>query len=122
MVEVPKPLSTRRLNDKGLMVRDFIIGSGGGAATGRMVSINYEGTLQEGGETFDKNQSRTQPLQFRLGCGAVIKGLDQGLAGMRVGGEREIVIPACLGYGKKANGKIPKNANLIFYVKLVSVG
>jgi len=117
------PLSTRRL-EKGVVVRDFIIGGGGEIRNGGMVGINYEGTLPdvEGTPTFDKNQSRTNPLTFRLGCGNVIKGLEVGLKGMKVGGEREIRIPPNMGYGKKKNGKIPPGSTLMFYVKLVSLG
>ena len=93
-------------------------------SNGKMISINYEGTFPDVKDTpvFDKNQSRSNPLSFRHGCGSVIKGLDVGLKGMRVGGEREIKIPAEMGYGKKKNGKIPANSVLLFYVKLVKVG
>jgi len=113
-----KPLSTRMLAN-GVKVQDIIFGTGPPAKKGRLVSINYIGTFPETGEVFDKNQSRSSPLQFRLGTGQVIRGLDIGMDGMRSGGERIITIPPEMGYGKNGSGKIPKNAVLEFAVKFI---
>ncbi|GMH89094.1 hypothetical protein TL16_g11354, partial [Triparma laevis f. inornata] len=87
---------------------------------GRQLSITYIGALEDG-TVFDKNKSKKNPLKFRLGLGEVIKGLEVGVKGMRVGGEREIVIPSEMGYGKKNVGNIPSESTLVFTVQLVGV-
>lgn len=87
---------------------------------GKTVSVNYTGTLTDGTK-FDSSYDRNQPFDFQLGAGQVIKGWDQGVAGMKVGGKRKLVIPPGLGYGAQANGKIPANSTLIFEVELLSV-
>ena len=109
--------SVQRLHG-GVEVKDIIIGSGAAVKAGRKVSILYVGSFPDG-EVFDKNQNRKSPLQFRLGTGEVIRGLDIGLEGMKVGGERIITVPSELGYGRKGSGKIPKNATLVFHVQLL---
>lgn len=122
-------LSLRRLKS-GIILKELTIGSGALVKSGRKVSINYVATLQSTGETFDKNQSKVKPLTFRLGTGEMIRGLELGLEGMREGGERTLVIPPALGYGKTkqkgggvhGNVVIPKNSTLVFEVKLASVG
>jgi len=122
-------LSLRRLKS-GIILKEQTIGSGALVKSGRKVSINYVATLQSTGETFDKNQSKVKPLTFRLGTGEMIRGLEMGLEGMREGGERTVVIPPALGYGKTkqkgggihGNVVIPKNSTLVFEVKLASVG
>jgi FKBP-type peptidyl-prolyl cis-trans isomerase len=112
-------ISQRRLHG-GVLVKDIIIGSGSTVKPGRKVSILYVGSLASNGKVFDKNQNHSKPLQFRLGTGQVIRGLDIGLEGMKVGGERNITIPPELGYGNKAMGdKIPKNSTLVFQVRLI---
>jgi FKBP-type peptidyl-prolyl cis-trans isomerase len=112
-------ISQRRLHG-GVIVKDIIIGSGQTAKQGRKVSILYVGSLASNGNVFDKNQNHSKPLQFRLGTGQVIRGLDIGLEGMKVGGERHITIPPELGYGNKSMGdKIPKNSTLVFQVRLI---
>lgn len=120
-------LTKERVLKDGLRVRDIIHGSGSSIKSGRKVSITYEGRLQNSNKVFDKNTSMMNPLVFRIGTGEVIKGLERGLDGMKVGGEREIVIPPALGYGKKGskggpNGGIPGNATLCFVVQLLKVG
>lgn len=116
-----KPYSERRLAG-GILVKDIIIGDGSQVKLGRRASILYTGSFPDG-KVFDKNQNRRSPLQFRVGTGEVIRGLERGLEGMRVNGERTIVIPPHLGYGKKGSGKvIPKNSTLVFHVNLISVG
>lgn len=111
-------ISQRRLTG-GVLVKDVIIGTGPVAKQGRKVSISYVGSLTNG-QVFDKNQNHSKPLQFRLGTGQVIRGLDIGLDGMKVGGERIITIPPELGYGDKPMGdKIPKNSTLVFDIRLI---
>lgn len=126
--EISKPsekkgsLTRKRMIDAGIIVQDIIHGTGSIIRSGRKVSINYVGTFPESGKVFDKNTSKSNPLCFRVGTGEVIKGLDRGLAGMKVGGERIITIPPELAYGKKGSGNIPGNSTLCFSVKLLSVG
>mmetsp|Transcript_8490 Transcript_8490/g.16005 ORF Transcript_8490/g.16005 Transcript_8490/m.16005 type:complete len:202 (+) Transcript_8490:169-774(+) len=115
-------LTRKRMMDGGIIVQDIIHGTGSVIRSGRKVSINYTGTFPESGKVFDKNTSKSNPLCFRVGTGEVIKGLDRGLTGMKVGGERIITIPPELAYGKKGSGGIPGNATLCFSVKLLSVG
>lgn len=97
-------------------------GTGAPAAAGQTVQVQYVGFLATGNKKFDASYDRSQPLSFRLGAGRVIKGWDEGVAGMLVGEQRQLRIPAALGYGVTgAGGLIPPNANLIFDVELVAV-
>jgi len=110
----------------GLIYRDTEIGSGDEAVAGKNVSVHYTGWLQEPngdkGKKFDSSLDRGQPFGFRLGGGQVIKGWDEGVAGMKVGGKRTLTIPSELGYGARgAGGVIPPNATLIFDVELLGV-
>jgi len=114
-----KPLTTRKL-DKGLVVVDYKLGEGPEATAGDTVSVHYRGTLKDGTE-FDSSLARPRPLVFPLGQGRVIKGWDTGIAGMKVGGLRKLIIPAELAYGERARGKIPANADLTFTVELMAV-
>jgi len=104
----------------GLYYRDLQPGTGAEATNGRTVSVHYTGWLPSG-ETFDSSIPRGEPIEFRLGEGAVIQGWDEGLAGMKVGGKRKLVIPAPLGYGASGGGPIPPNSVLVFDVELVGV-
>lgn len=115
-------LTKERLLPGGVLVRDIIHGMGSTVKSGRKVSINYIGRFADTDKEFDKNASKSHPLVFRLGTGEVIRGLDKGLEGMKVGGERVITIPPELGYGRKGSGKIPGDCTLCFEVKLLSVG
>ncbi len=117
-----KSLTRQRMIEGGILVQDIIHGTGSAIRNGRRVSINYVGTFPDTNKVFDKNQSKSAPLTFRVGTGEVIKGLDKGLLGMKVGGERVITIPPELGYGKKGNGDIPGNSTLCFTVQLKSMG
>ena len=99
---------------------DEVVGTGDEAVAGKTVSVNYLGTLTDGTK-FDSSYDRNQPFEFRLGAGEVIKGWDEGVAGMKVGGKRKLVIPPDLGYGAQANGKIPANSTLVFEVELLAV-
>jgi FKBP-type peptidyl-prolyl cis-trans isomerase len=101
---------------------DVAVGKGAEAKAGDKVKVHYVGTLTDGKE-FDSSKRRNQPFSFTLGQGQVIKGWDQGVAGMKVGGKRRLVIPPDLGYGSRgAGGVIPPDATLIFEVELVKVG
>ncbi|MEB3270075.1 MAG: FKBP-type peptidyl-prolyl cis-trans isomerase [Synechococcus sp.] len=105
----------------GLRITELQLGEGAEAVAGEMVSVHYRGTLTSGRE-FDSSYGRG-PFQFPLGAGRVIKGWDEGVAGMRVGGRRRLVIPPDLAYGERgAGGVIPANATLIFEVELLGVG
>jgi peptidylprolyl isomerase len=105
-----------------LVVKDIIKGTGAEAKAGQPVTVNYVGALFHGGKVFDASWKRNEPFTFTLGQGAVIKGWDQGVAGMKVGGRRELVIPAALAYGSKGAGaSIPPNAPLVFVVDLLGV-
>ena len=97
-------------------------GTGKEAVAGKSVKVHYTGTL-ENGKKFDSSHDRGQPFAFRLGAGQVIKGWDQGVAGMKVGGKRKLTIPPELGYGDRGfPGAIPPGATLVFDVELVAVG
>lgn len=109
----------------GLQVEDTVVGSGDTAAPGQQVSVHYTGWLYENGQTgdkFDSSKDRGQPFAFPLGAGHVIRGWDEGVAGMKVGGTRRLIIPPALGYGARgAGGVIPPNATLLFEVDLLGV-
>jgi peptidylprolyl isomerase len=103
--------------------KDLVVGTGKEAKAGETVTVNYVGVLYKGGKEFDASWKRKEPFQFKLGQGSVIKGWDQGVAGMKVGGRRELVIPAELAYGKTGSPPaIPPNAPLIFVVDLLGTG
>lgn len=105
-----------------LEVHDQIVGDGPEAGAGHTVSAHYVGVAFSTGEQFDASWDRGQPLDFRLGAGQVIKGWDDGIAGMKVGGRRRLVIPAHLAYGNRGAGSaIAPGETLIFVVDLVAV-
>jgi FKBP-type peptidyl-prolyl cis-trans isomerase len=105
----------------GLKYVDQTVGTGDVAAVGKNVSVHYTGWL-ENGKKFDSSVDRGQPFSFPLGAGRVIKGWDEGVQGMKVGGKRKLTIPSDLGYGSRgAGGVIPPNATLIFDVELLGV-
>ena len=109
----------------GLQYEDTIAGSGAEAAKGNLVSVHYTGWLYTSGTAgaqFDSSKDRGQPFKFSLGGGQVIRGWDEGVAGMKVGGTRRLVIPPEMGYGARgAGGVIPPNATLLFEIELLSV-
>ena len=109
----------------GLIIDDKVVGTGAAAGAGQQVSVHYTGWLFFGGERgkkFDSSKDRGDPFEFPLGAGHVIKGWDEGVQGMKVGGTRVLVIPPALGYGARgAGGVIPPNATLMFEVELLGV-
>ena len=112
--------------DSGLQYDELTLGTGAEAAEGNFVSVHYTGWLQNPdgseGTMFDSSVERNEPFEFPLGAGHVIKGWDEGVQGMKVGGKRRLVIPSTLGYGSRgAGGVIPPDATLIFDVELLSV-
>jgi FKBP-type peptidyl-prolyl cis-trans isomerase len=105
----------------GLMYQDLVVGTGDEAQAGDSVSVHYTGWLKDGTK-FDSSVDRGQPFEFRLGQGDVIAGWDEGVAGMRVGGQRKLVVPPELGYGDRgAGGVIPGGATLVFDVELLEI-
>lgn len=103
-----------------LRIEDITPGTGEKANTGQSITVNYIGTLTNG-DKFDSSYDRKSPFTFTLGAGEVIKGWDQGLIGLRIGGKRKLTIPAELGYGSKSQGTIPPNSTLIFEVELLDI-
>ena len=111
-----------------LIKTDVKLGTGDLATAGKNVSVHYTGWLYDAaaadhhGKKFDSSRDRNEPFEFPLGAGRVIQGWDQGVAGMKVGGQRTLVIPARMGYGARgAGGAIPPNATLVFDVELLGV-
>jgi FKBP-type peptidyl-prolyl cis-trans isomerase FkpA len=105
----------------GLIIEDVTVGEGAVAAAGQKVTVHYTGWLTNGSK-FDSSKDRNDPFVFPLGGGRVIKGWDEGVQGMKVGGKRKLTIPPALGYGARgAGGAIPPNATLVFEVELLGV-
>jgi FKBP-type peptidyl-prolyl cis-trans isomerase FkpA len=114
-------MSEESTTASGLGITDLQTGEGDEAKAGKTVDVHYTGWL-ENGTKFDSSLDRRQPFSFRLGAGQVIPGWDEGVAGMKVGGRRRLLIPPALGYGARgAGGVIPPNATLIFEVELLRV-
>jgi FKBP-type peptidyl-prolyl cis-trans isomerase FkpA len=110
----------------GLQYDDVVTGDGAEAKAGQNVTVHYTGWLRNDdgskGSKFDSSKDRNDPFEFALGAGMVIRGWDEGVQGMKVGGTRQLIIPADLGYGARgAGGVIPPNATLIFDVELLGV-
>lgn len=103
-----------------LIIDDVIISDGEVATEGDMVTVHYIGTLQNG-QQFENSYREGEPFTFELGAGRVIDGWDQGIEGMRVGGQRILVIPPHLAYGREGSGPIPPNATLVFAIELIAV-
>jgi FKBP-type peptidyl-prolyl cis-trans isomerase len=107
--------------ESGLKYEDLVQGDGAEATAGKRVSVHYTGWLTDGSK-FDSSVDRNSPFQFSLGAGMVIRGWDEGVQGMKIGGKRKLTIPPELGYGERgAGGVIPPNATLVFDVELLEV-
>ena len=105
----------------GLIYEELTVGSGAEATSGQHVTVHYTGWLTDGTK-FDSSKDRDDPFSFMLGAGHVIRGWDEGVAGMKVGGTRKLTIPPELGYGARgAGGVIPPNATLVFEVELLAI-
>ena len=105
----------------GLVIEELNVGDGDVAAAGQSVTVHYTGWLTDG-KKFDSSKDRDDPFEFDLGGGRVIRGWDEGVQGMKVGGTRKLTIPPTLGYGARgAGGVIPPNATLVFEVELLAV-
>lgn len=112
---------TMNLTRSGLQYQDLVVGQGAEAQAGQNVHVHYTGWLTDGTK-FDSSLDRNQVFQFALGAGMVIRGWDEGVAGMKVGGKRKLVIPPELGYGDRgAGGIIPPGSTLVFEVELVDI-
>ena len=107
-------------NVKSMIIDDIKIGTGDAVKEGDIVSVHYVGTLQ-GGQEFDSSKKRGVPFDFKVGGGQVIKGWEEGLVGMQVGGERILVIPPEKAYGEQGIGPIPGNATLVFAIELLEI-
>lgn len=112
---------TETTTASGLKIQDLRVGDGASPQPGQTITVNYVGTLENGKE-FDSSYRKGKPIDFKIGVGRVIKGWDEGLMGMKVGGKRKLFIPSKLGYGTMGSPpNIPPNSNLIFEIELLSV-
>jgi peptidylprolyl isomerase len=120
--KMPEPISTPPITTpSGLKYVETTVGTGAVPQKGQTVEVHYTGTL-ENGKKFDSSRDRNQTFKFQIGTGQVIKGWDEGLSTMKVGGRRQLIIPSELGYGARgAGGVIPPNAVLLFDVELIGV-
>lgn len=122
VVEETATEGTLVTTDSGLQYEDIEEGTGAMPQKGQRVTVHYTGTLEDGTK-FDSSRDRNRPFSFTIGVGQVIKGWDEGVATMRVGGQRKLIIPPELGYGARgAGGVIPPNATLLFDVELLRIG
>lgn len=110
------------ITPSGLIIDELVVGAGAPAAAGQSVKVHYTGWLANGTK-FESTKDSNDPVVFPLGAGHVIKGWDEGLQGMKVGGRRKLTIPPTLAYGMRgAGGVIPPNATLVFEMELLGVG
>jgi len=122
-VQIDKPIHVEayKKTDTGLNIADLKIGDGAAAEKGNQVTVHYTGWLTSG-KRFDSSAVRNKPFTFTVGARKVIRGWDEGVQGMKVGGVRQLRVPASLGYGPTGHPpRIPKNATLIFEIELLSV-
>lgn len=103
-----------------LQIEDLQLGDGKAVVKGALITTHYTGWLEDG-TVFDSSVQKGRPFQCVIGTGRVIKGWDQGLMGMRVGGKRKLLVPASLGYGERQVGRIPAHSNLVFEIELLEV-
>ena len=120
--EKPKITVPKTPAPKELQIKDLVKGEGATAKAGSQISVNYSGVAYSTGKEFDTSYGN-EPFSFELGAGGVIPGWDEGVVGMKVGGQRQLVIPPALGYGETGQGEdIGPNETLIFVIDLLSVG
>lgn len=118
---LPAPAPYTASQVSALQTTDITPGDGQTVKSGDCLVVKYYGMLASSGMVFDEDYTKAQALQFAVGKGNVIRGWDEGLIGMKVGGERRLIIPSDLGYGSTGAGSIPANAALVFYVKLIRI-
>lgn len=116
----PITLTNPTTTASGLKYEDIKVGDGASPKTGQRVTVHYTGTFTDG-RKFDSSRDRGQPFTFVIGTGSVIKGWDEGVATMKVGGKRNLYIPSALAYGSRGQGPIPPNTDLLFEVELISI-
>lgn len=114
------PSAASDASEEKLTIVDEVAGTGAEAVAGKKVTVEYTGTLTDG-KKFDSSKDHGTPFSFTLGAGEVIKGWDEGVLGMKVGGKRKLTVPPGLAYGDRAIGAIPANATLIFDIELLKV-
>lgn len=121
LTPTPAPINQTATDEAELRIEDLQVGTGAEVKSGDTVTVHYTGILQDGTK-FDSSLDRNQPFTTQIGVGQVIKGWDQGIVGMKVGGKRRLTIPPSLGYGSTGSAdKIPPNATLIFEIELLDV-
>jgi FKBP-type peptidyl-prolyl cis-trans isomerase FkpA len=116
-----KSREEKNIMNEQMQIEDLTVGTGAEAQKGQLAVVHYTGWLTDGSK-FDSSKDRNDPFSFALGGGMVIKGWDEGVVGMKVGGKRKLIIPPHMGYGARgAGGVIPPNATLVFEVELLDV-
>jgi FKBP-type peptidyl-prolyl cis-trans isomerase FkpA len=113
-------LAAMQRTSTGVYYRDLVVGQGPQVSRGHRVAVHFAGFLPDGTQ-FQQVAAPNAPVEFELGAGAVIRGWESGMIGMRPGGQRQLVIPATQGYGRHQVGRVPPNSTLVFIVKLVSI-
>ncbi|HEU4885324.1 MAG TPA: FKBP-type peptidyl-prolyl cis-trans isomerase [Longimicrobium sp.] len=112
-------LAAMQRTNTGVYYRDLVVGQGPQVSRGHRVAVHFAGFLPDGTQ-FQQVAAPNAPVEFELGTGAVIRGWESGMIGMRPGGQRQLVVPAAQAYGSRQVGRVPPNANLVFVIKLVS--
>ncbi len=116
------PASAREVRPGGLIIEDLVVGEGPAAEPADKITVHYDGTLADGGKKFDSSRDRGRPFVIELGAGRVIRGWDEGLVGMKMGGTRKLIIPPALAYGPRSmGGVIPPNSTLVFVVEMLKI-
>ncbi len=114
------PSAASNAQEEKLIIVDEVVGTGAEAVAGKKVTVEYTGTFTDG-KKFDSSKDHREPFSFTLGAGEVIKGWDEGVLGMKIGGKRKLTVPPGFAYGDRVMGVIPANATLIFDIELLKV-